>query len=187
LGVLLVVGIVVVAIFFMAGKSQSSHAASEGPPESGPSTGGPSTTGTSTGASRDVPSSGSLRDIIPQQVGDYRLQTIQPMTGMGSGVVDALSMVYFTPSGVRANHIVVVFSAAALAEAAMKETTQVVLGKFPGEVKAFAVRNKDNEQVGSGNQILANPESILWTHGKLMATVTTAPGRTEAFYNGVNY
>jgi hypothetical protein len=176
-GVLLVMLLVAGGLYYM--MTQQRDTASESAPSSG---------------RRGAPQSGSLKSIVKERVGPYRLvgngDTISD-DRLRSGSVDSLGLKYRSDSGVDVKHFLVVYQS----ESEAKDMPQVVIEIIREHVpagKSFRVTsgpysNREGEVIGTKYHVELEPELVIWTNGKLLAVVEAPAPHAVKFFESVPY
>ncbi len=177
LGIVVAVGLVMVFVFVFAfsgggGGSSSSGSSGEGP------------------GSGDVPTSGSVRDLVRQNIGPYRLAGTSPLEKVPSGVVDNVGAVYTAPDGTKVMHILLVYPTESMAAQAVENVWSSSVGTLkPGE--KIGRSNLTDKQGGVHGTILritgGNPEQIFWNNRKLVCVITAPRPHATGFESNVPY
>jgi hypothetical protein len=182
-GVLLVLLAVGGALFFMLSSS--------GPTAS---SGGPSSGGAPTADPTAAPNSGALRSLVKEQVGPYSLVASSPNvadSGFREGAVDSLGLRYKSASGVEIKHFLIVYGTEAQAEAKPKVMIEVIRNKVPSgqtfTVRSQPYKNREGEVIGKVYHVELDPETVMWTNGKLFSVVNGPEGHPLAFFKAVPY
>lgn len=169
---LLGVGLIVMLIMMSSGSSSSSP-----PPTSG-------------GGSGEVPTSGSVRDLIKSNVGVYSLVTTSPLEKVPPGVVDSVGAVYSAPDGSRVVHLLLVYPSESIAESRV----EAVWSSSLSEQKAgqSVKRGKVTDSSGAQRGIIVgvtgrNPESIYWNNRKLVIIVSADAPHAVGFEKAAPY
>ena len=162
-----VAGIVVllVIVLFSSGSSSSSSSPSGGPSE--------------------APSSGSLRSLVKNQIGPYRLTevTARPTklpAELTSGSQDSLGLSY-SGKGVQIEHIMMAYGS--------ESSSTSHLRMFTCNVTTKEITNRDGKRIGSlcvfsasnGNHV------AIWTNGSLLFLAVGPAENNAEFYNAVPY
>lgn len=184
LGVGLVVVVVGLVLFYLLQSGS-------GPTASGPSSGGPSS---GESPRSEAPSSGSLRSIVKEQVGPYRLVASSPNVADGpfrDGAVDSLGLSYKSPAGIEVKHFLVVYSSEAQAEKMPKEMIELIRKKIPAgqtfTVRSQPYKNRDGKVIGKFYLAETEPEVVMWHNGKLFAVANAPSDHARQFFKGVPY
>jgi hypothetical protein len=170
------IGLIMVLVMLAGGSSSSSGSSGGGDPSSGP--GG------------DVPTEGSVRSLLRQQVGAYRLASTTPLEKVPQGAIDSIGAIYTSPSGGKVFHILLVYPTESIASARIEAVWRSSLS----ELKPGQKVNRGNVKDASGNirgTIVAvtggNPESFYWNNRKLVVIVEGAPPHAKAFESSAPY
>ena len=113
-----------------------------------------------TGGKQEVTGEGSLEDLIPEQVGDYTLQTNEPLKAKPKNSTDARVLTYRSSDGTEVNHVVgltiprYAYTAKSrdsedFATGFLKQPNGVDLGGEPKRSE-FQVKDEDDNEVGRG-------------------------------------
>jgi hypothetical protein len=176
-GVLLVLLIVAGAIYFTT-EDQSTERTQSGP-SSGPTA---------------APSAGSLRSIVREQVGDYKLVgNSNDIVGgrFREGAVDSIALKYRSASGVDVKHVLIAYES----DEAVKDKPELELEVIREQVPAsqtFRVTkkpytNRDGETLGIWYHVELEPEIVMWTNGRVFALVEAPTDHATKFFQAVPY
>jgi hypothetical protein len=175
LGLLLIVG-ALVAFFVFVPKSGG-----DGPSSSG---GGPTQPNNPTGGndpSRSPPTSGGLRDRMPQRVGRWTAQGVKPVSV--SGALEGIQVEY-TSSGASLSVLALAFSSSNEAHQAMLALAEGVGERARVTPKNIRIRDpKTNEVIGEGRHFVASPEAFSYQTGKLATLIVGPQGDVIPFWN----
>lgn len=169
---LLGVGLIVMLVMLGSGSSSSSA---------------PPTTG---GGSGEVPSSGSVRDLIKSNVGIYSLVTTSPLEKVPPGVIDSVGAVYSAPDGSRVVHLLLVYPSEAVAESRVEAVWSTSLSeqKAGQSVKRGKVTGSNGEERGIIVGVTGrNPESVYWSNRKLVVIVSADSPHAIGFEKAAPY
>lgn len=156
----------------------------------GGSSSGGSSGGTSSGPGGDVPTEGSVRNLIRPQVGNYKLVTTTPLEKVPAGAIDSIGAIYMSPGGAKVFHILLVYPSDEVAAQRIEAVYSSSLSSLkPGQKIA-----RGNVKDASGNvrgTIIAvqggNPESFYWNNRKLVVIVEGPPPHAKAFESNAPY
>jgi zinc-ribbon domain len=171
---LLGVGLIV-ALVAMGGSSSSSSGPSGG--ESGPGSG-------------EVPSSGSVRDLVRSQIGVYRLEGTSPLEKPPSGVVDNIGAVYVAPDGTKVIHILLVYPSEGLARDRVENvwSSSISSLKRGEKIGRGSVKDASGNVRGSVVRITGGrPESVYWNNRKIVAIISAPRPHATGFEANVPY
>ena len=153
---------------------------------------------------REVTGQGSLEDLILEQVGDFTLQTNEPLKAKPKDSTDSRVLTYRSSDGTEVKHIVgfVVPKYAYSAKTADSEafadsyvesaakpgsTGKMDLGGEPKR-SDFQVKDENGKQVGRGVLLQGTQsDAVFWINGKLNASVKTPAGDGQDFYDKLPY
>jgi hypothetical protein len=143
---------------------------------------------------RGTPQSGSLKSIVKEQVGPYRL------VGNGdeisddrlrSSAVDSLGLKYRSDGGVDVKHFLVAYSSESRAQDMPQIMIEIIRERVPaGEtfrVSSGPYSNRDGEVIGTKYHVQLEPELVIWTNGKLLAVVEAPSPHALKFFEAVPY
>ena len=171
-----VIGVGLIALLVMSGSS--SGGSSSGP--SGPT--GP--------GSGDVPSSGSVRDLIRPTIGSYRLEGTSPLEKPPAGAIDNIGAVYVAPDGTKVIHILLVYPS----EASAKDRIDNVWSSSASSLKPGEKLNRgnvtDNQGQVRGTVVRitgGNPEQVFWNNRKIVAIISAPRPHATGFEASVPY
>jgi hypothetical protein len=163
LGIVVVGGIILVIVLLVGGSSSSSSGSGQS----------------------DAPSSGSLRSMVKNQIGPFRLLEVTGRpTSMPSelvaGATDSLAMTY-TGNGDILAHIMFAYSTSGVSAAR--------LAIFKCSVTQKEVKNKEGRRIGSlcVNMGSDGKHLAVWTNNNLLFIAHASPNTTAEFYNNVPY
>jgi hypothetical protein len=151
------VGLIVMLVMMSSGSSSSSA-----PPPTG-------------GGSGEVPTSGSVRDLVRSNVGGYSLVTTSPLEKVPPGVIDSVGAVYSAPDGSRVVHLLLVYPSESVAESRVEAVWSTSLSeqKAGQSVKRGKISDSSGVQRGIFVGVTGrNPESLYWNNKKLVAIVS---------------
>jgi len=176
-GVLLVLLIVAGVIYFTTQDEPSERTASG--PSSGPTA---------------APSAGSLRSIVRQQVGDYKLVgNSNDIVGgrFREGAVDSLALKYRSAAGVDVKHVLIAYESEAAAKDKPELELEVIREQVPAS-QTFRVTkkpytNRDGETLGMWYHVELEPEIVMWTNGRVFALVEAPTDHASKFFQAVPY
>ncbi len=193
LGIGLAVGgvIALIVVLVMIGSSSSSSSSgsssSDEPTQNEP-------TGSSEGSRSDIPMTGSLRTLVKDRIGPYRLVQTATVTSLGErlqgGVIDSLAAIYRAPDGSQLTQILLVYASEAITDDKMTAVFLVAAqGLKPGErVKRGNILNRSNVIVGKRIEISgSNPQHVYWSNRKLLTFVTSSPPHAVGFEANAPY
>jgi hypothetical protein len=156
----------------------------------GSSSGSSSGSGPSSGPGGEVPSTGSVRDLIKPQVGAYRLVGTTPLEKVPPGVVDSIGAVYMAPDGSRVIHVLLVYAGDSIASDRIQAVWSTsVSGLKPGQ-KVARGNVTDSSGTVRGTMVSvtgANPESFYWNNRKLVVIVEGPAPHAKGFESSAPY
>jgi hypothetical protein len=170
------IGLIMVLVVVAGGSSSSSGSSGGGSSSSGPG-------GT-------VPTSGSVRSLIRQQVGAYRLVSTTPLEKVPQGAVDSIGAVYMSPSGGKVFHILLVYPTESIAAARIESVWRSSLSKLKPGQKVHRGNVKDSSGTIRGTIVAVtggNPESFYWNNRKLVVIVDGPAPHAKAFESSAPY
>src|ERR1051325_18516 len=130
------------------------------------------------------PYRGQIKDILPPQVGEYKLVNVQGLKETGvemANPVDGAGGIYNTPSNHTVQHLLVNFPSA---EDANKELDNDLARYQKGRVKPILEDLKDAAGQKSGRKITVrdgDTEALSWTNGSLYCSVVSYTGYSSEF------
>jgi hypothetical protein len=166
------VGLIVMLIMLSSGSSTSSA-----PPPTG-------------GGSGEVPSSGSVRDLIKSNVGIYSLVTTSPLEKVPPGVVDSVGAVYSAPDGSRIVHLLLVYPSESIARSRIEAVQSSSMDdlKVGQKIKRGSVTDSSGTERGIIVGVTGrNPESIYWSNRKLVVIVSADAPHAVGFEKSAPY
>ncbi|MBI3204066.1 MAG: zinc-ribbon domain-containing protein [Myxococcales bacterium] len=140
--------------------------------------------GSSSGPSSGVPNSGSLRDIVRPQVGEYRLVGTAPLEKVPADVVDSLGALYSGPGGVLVKQYMFVYPSEPMAAERIRNVfASSVSDLKPGQrVSRGDLKNNDGAIIGTVVGLTGvDPESYYWNNRKLVVIVIAPAPHAKAF------
>jgi hypothetical protein len=159
---------------------------------SGSGSGGSSSSSASGG--RDLPNSGSLRELVTETVGGYRLigagEITSPSEALQGGVVDSQGAVYSIPDGGQLKVFLFVYASEADAKSKIDRLYDRVLGALSSgeKLERGTVIGRGNEVIGSIVVYTnANLQSVTWSNHKLVAQVVGRTPHPFAFQKATKY
>jgi hypothetical protein len=155
------------------------------------------------GGKQEVTGEVSLHDLIPNQVGDYTLQTNEPYKLPSKQAKDtnpeSRRVTYESSEGDAVNHVVGILTPRYAYSAQTTESERFIDGfltagaediSLGGDPKRseFQVMDASGKQVGRG-VLLQGTESdaLFWVNERLNAAVKTPAGEGQNFYNELPY
>jgi len=133
---------------------------------------------------------GAVKDILPQQVGDYRLVQSTPLNEIEQELVnprDGVGAIYNSSKNHTVQHLLVSYQSAAEAnkelDAAEKRYQDAHLNLRREEVK-------DEKGQSVGRKLVVNDgktEAMNWTHGSLYCTAVSYTGYSSDFVRNLPY
>jgi hypothetical protein len=136
------------------------------------------------------PYRGQIKDILPSQVGEYKLVNTQSLKETGvemENPVDGAGGIYNTPSNHTVQHLLVNFPSAADAN---KELDNDLTRYGQGRVKPILEDLKDAAGQKIGRKITVrdgNTEALSWTNGSLYCSVVSYTGYSSEFAGNLPY
>ncbi len=189
LAVAAVVGLIVVLV--IVGRSSSGGGSSSSNDE--PTTPSEPSTSGSEGRS-DVPMTGSLRTLVKDRIGPYRLLQTATVTQLGDrlqgGVIDSLAAIYRAPDGSQITQILLVYASEAITDDKMTAVFLAVMQNArPGErVRRGNILNRSGVVVGKRIEISGStPQHVYWSNRKLLTFVTSTPPHAVGFEANAPY
>ena len=146
--------------------------------------GGSSGGGGSSGPSSGVPNSGSLREIVRPQVGDYRLVGTAPLEKVPADVVDSLGALYSGPGGVLVKQYMFVYPSEGMAAERIRNVFASSISDLkPGQkVSRGDLKNNDGTTIGTVVGLTGvDPESYYWNNRKLVVVVIAPAPHAKGF------
>ncbi len=139
-----------------------------------------------------VPGQGPLDELIQEQVGEFRLQSVETdPEALSNGAVAARDMVYLAPDGVELLHTMFAFPAAEAASEAMVAYAESVDANTPlRPVRTFPVANEAGEVVGDAILLRdrnSDATMLMWTDDVLFLSATAPDIYVEAFFGASRY
>jgi hypothetical protein len=135
------------------------------------------------------PYRGQIKDILPQQVGEYKLVNVQGLKEAGvemDNPVDGAGGIYNTPSNHTVQHLLVNFPSS---EGANKELDND-LKLYEGHQKPIVEDLKDAAGQKIGRKITVHDgktEALSWTNGSLYCSVVSYTGYSSEFARNLPY
>jgi hypothetical protein len=189
LAVAAVVGLIVVLVVIGGSSSSSSGGTSSNDEPTTPSEPVSGSEGRS-----DVPMTGSLRTLVKDRIGQYRLVQTATVTQLGDrlqgGVIDSLAAIYRAPDGSQITQILLVYASEAITDDKMTSVFLVAIqGVKPGErVKRGNILNRSGVVVGKRIEISGvSPQHVYWSNRKLLTFVTSSPPHAVGFEASAPY
>ena len=157
-----------------------------------------STSATANAEKREAPSQGSLDNLIPEQVGDFTLETSEPWNTGAEASTDSKRITYKSSEGIEVTHMVGFVTPKyandkGFAEGYLKSFTkpsslnELDLGGEP-ERSDFEIKDESGKQVGRGVLLLGTENDFwAWTNGRLTAALKVPKGYGQDFYNELPY
>jgi hypothetical protein len=191
LAVFAVVGLIVVLIMIGGSSSSSSDGGSASNEE--PTTPSEPSRSGSEGRS-DVPMTGSLRTLVKDRIGPYKLMQTATVTQLGDrlqgGVIDSLAAIYRAPDGSQITQILLVYASEAITDDKMTAVYLVAIQSAkPGErVRRGNILNRGGAVVGKRIEISGvSPQHVYWSNRKLLTIVTSSPPHAVGFEANAPY
>jgi hypothetical protein len=184
-----VIGLIVLLVVLGSSSSSSSGESSSGdqPTQNEP-------TGSSEGSRDDIPMTGSLRTLVKDRIGPYRLVNTATVTSLGDrlqgGVIDSLAAIYRAPDGSQLTQILLVYASEAITDDKMTAVFLVAAqGLKAGErVKRGNILNRSGVVVGKRIEISgSSPQHVYWSNRKLLTFVTSKPPHAVGFEANTPY
>lgn len=155
----------------------------------GSSSGGGSSS-PSSGPGGEVPANGSVRDLVRQQVGAYRLVGTSPLEKVPPGVVDSIGAVYMAPSGARVIHVLLVYPTESIASDRIQAVWSTSLSSLKPGQKVSRGNVTDSSGTVRGTMVAVtggNPESFYWNNRKLVVIVEGPAPHAKGFESSAPY
>jgi len=141
---------------------------------------------------RGAPQSGSLKSIVKEKVGPYRLvgngDTISD-DRLRSG--DSLGLKYRSDTGVDVKHFLVVYQSESEARDMPQAVIEIIREHIPAgqtfRVTSGPYSNREGEVIGTKYHVELEPELVIWTNGKLLAVVEAPAPHAVKFFESVPY
>jgi hypothetical protein len=137
---------------------------------------------------------GSLRTLVKDRIGPYRLVQTATVTSLGDrlqgGVIDSLAAIYRAPDGSQLTQILLVYASEAITDDKMTSVFLVAAqGLKPGErVKRGNILNRSGVIVGKRIEISgSSPQHVYWSNRKLLTFVTSSPPHAVGFEANAPY
>jgi hypothetical protein len=136
------------------------------------------------------PYRGAIKDLLPAQVGDYRLVNMQSLAETGvelSNPVDGAGGIYNAPGNHTVQHLLVNFHSAADSN---KELDNDLKRYQSGHQKPMLEDLKDGSGQVTGRKITVkdgNNEALSWTNGSLYCSVVSYTGYASEFARDLPY
>lgn len=159
-----------------------------------------STSATANGEKREATGQGSLDDLIQKQVGDFTLQTNEPLKSKPKSSTESRQTTYKSSDGTQVNHVVgfvipkYAYSANTTESEGFAngfleapESIKKELGGVPKRSE-FQVEDENGKQVGRGLLLEGTQsEYFLWTNERLTGAVKAPTGYGQNFYDELPY
>lgn len=154
--------------------------------------GGSSGGGSSGGGSgpSDVPSNGSVRDLIRPNVGPYRLIGTSPLEKVPAGVVDNIGAVYQAPDGRKVINVLLVYPTESIAAERIQGVWSSSLSSLKPGQKVSRGNVTCSNGVVCGTMVAVtggNPESFYWNNRKLVVLVDGPAPHAKGFESNAPY
>ncbi|HET7272039.1 MAG TPA: hypothetical protein VFI90_13250 [Rubrobacter sp.] len=139
------------------------------------------------------PDSGSLDDLVQQQVGNFTLQKIEKIPeAISAGATDARTMIYASADGLQIGHDLTAWTSPDLADQQIQAVGDALTSKGFQRAKEFQVTDDQGQQIGTGaaytGEIQGTTiEVILWSNGVLFCSIFAPEGYGVDFYNSLGY
>lgn len=136
------------------------------------------------------PYRGQIKDLMLDQVGDYKLVTRQSLAETGvdlKNAVDGAGGIYNGPNNRTVQHLLVNFASAADAN---KELDNDFKRYQDGHMKPLLEDLKDSSGQKTGRKITVrngNDEALSWTNGSLYSSVVSYTGYSTEFAKSLPY
>jgi len=136
------------------------------------------------------PYRGQIKDLMPSQVGEYKLDNRQSLAETGvemTNTVDGAGGIYNTPSNHTVQHLLVNFASAADAN---KELDNDLKRYQQGRQNPILEDVKDAAGQKSGRKITVKDgktEALSWTNGSLFCSVVSYTGYSSEFAGNLPY
>lgn len=197
LGLLVVLVIGALIIFFLASGTGGTEPQPNPQPEPNPrptsqptSQPTPQPTPQPAPQPQPTPDQGSLDSVIQRQVGDFELQKTETIPKViGNGATDARQMIYASSDGVQVLHILTAWSSADVANAQIQPFGQELESQGFKEAQEFPVKDKDGKQIGTGKFYVGDggEEVVIWTDDVLFCVIDAPKGYSANFFKGLPY
>jgi hypothetical protein len=190
LTLLLLLGFVGCAALIAAGSGGASEEGGDGADQQG---GEVNTSSADSEGKREAPEQGSIDDLIPSQVGDFKLQTNQPLKAKPKSSTESKQLTYSSSDDIQVNHVVGFVTPAYVNNEEFIDSFLEGAGKgvdFGGEPERseFQVEDEEGNQVGRGVLLEGTQnDSMFWTNGRLTAAVKAPSGYAQDFYDELPY
>ena len=141
-------------------------------------------------SSQRNPYRGQIKDLMLDQVGEYRLVTRQSLAETGvelKNTVDGAGGIYNAPNNHTVQHLLVNFASAADAN---KELDNDLKRYQDGHMKPLLEELKDPGGQVTGRKITVhngNDEALSWTNGSLYCSVVSYTGYATEFAKNLPY
>lgn len=136
------------------------------------------------------PDTGSLDDIVQEQVGDFTLQQVDTLPeAVDAGAVDARQMIYASSDGTEVAHDLSVWSSPDEADQMLVSFADNLTSDGAQSVEEFEVTDQDGQQLGRGMALVGSggEEIVLWTNDVLFCVIVAPEGYSADFYGGLSY
>lgn len=139
------------------------------------------------------PSTGSLDELVQQQVGNFTLQQIEEIPeAISAGATDARTMTYASADGVQVGHDLTAWAAPDTAEQQIEAVGESLTSEGFQRVEEFPVTDDQGQQIGTGvvfaGEIQGTTiEAILWSNDVLFCSIVAPEGYSVDFYNNLKY
>jgi hypothetical protein len=191
LTLLLVVGLVGCAALVAGSRGAGEEDGGSGNQQGG----AVNTSATANGDKQEAPEQGSLDTLIPEQVGDFTLQTNQPLKSKPKSSTESRQLTYKSSDDMQINHVV------GFVAPAYVNNEEFVSGFFESGEKGikqdlggeperseFLVEDENGKQVGRGVFLAGTQnDALFWTNGRLTAVVKAPTGHAQDFYDELTY
>jgi hypothetical protein len=150
------------------------------------------------GGKQEATAQVSLDDLIPHQVGDFTLQTSEPLKAQPEHSTDTRQTTYRSSDGTEVNHVVGFVTtryayseksanSEAYVDGFLKLPKGMDLGGEP-ERSEFQVEDEYGKQIGRGVLLQGTQyDWLAWVNGRLNAVVRAPTGEGQDFYNELPY
>jgi hypothetical protein len=170
-----VIGIVVVLTSVLNRDKSTAGGSSRGG-ERPPTSQGPE----GTEPSKTAPQSGSLRERVPQRVGEFTLVSVKPVEVPGA--TDSVIALYRSGSQELA-HGLVVFGSDSAAQAHQEQVAAKSTKDSGVTGRPIRIRDKQEQVIGEGTFFDASPEIFSYHVGKISGLIHGPRGKVKPYFS----
>lgn len=136
-----------------------------------------------------APSSGSLEDLVQDQVGDFALQDIQEDPAvLEAGATQGLVMLYAAPDGTEIIHNLAAFSSPEDANRILQGMVDYLVQEQGFQkLEEIPLEDDQGNQFGSAVLLQGETEIVVWTNANLFAGAEGPPEAAVEFFSNTPY